>query len=103
MNIIALNSGVKLTEIFSVDEVTSSIELSEELNVQPQPFEISVEIKGNYANIMQFIENLESAAQPIVVSSIEARGQNEDLIIEIQLNGYYQQKLGVEAGKETIR
>lgn len=103
INAIAQSSNVELDKINSATSVESANEISQELNIQPTPFEISLTVRGGYDGIKTFVDNLQQSAQPLEILSLDIGGSNEELSADVRVNAYFQQRIGVEAGEEIVR
>lgn len=107
INEMVVSSGAKLDTIGLLESFDSEVEVDEEVSAaatsEPVPYQITVELQGNYTQIRAFIDNIQRAAQPIEINDIEISGTGNQLSVDMIITAYYQQKVGVRAGQEIIK
>lgn len=105
----ALASSVKKLADRSGVELTGFGGEDEEGNVpgpspQPDPYEIeiSVEVNGDYDDISEFVNVLDSSIRPFEVISMELSGSDESLNADIIMKTYFQPRQNLDYPERRI-
>ena len=98
---LAVISGVSSDT--SVGEDLSASSLSTASTSSPVEIPISLEVKGNYASVRKYIENLERSIRPINVTNVAYTGTNASLTLTLQAVTYYQPSRSLDVLRSPIQ
>lgn len=68
----------------------------------PIPFGFTVSVNGNYANLLQFLQNIELSARPMKVESVNFSGSTNDVAATVVMSSYFQAAADLNLKTETI-
>ncbi len=97
MEAISGASGVGLTSVnpaATLGSATSSTTVSptgsaDTSTASPQPYGLSIAIKGNYASVVKFLGNLQLSARPIVINGIQLAGTTNAVTGTVTATTYF--------------
>lgn len=60
-------------------------------------------VTGSYQSLTTMLKHLETSSRPVNVKGINVRGNTQSLLIDLLLEGYYQDPANLSVGKEVVR
>ena len=68
-----------------------------------QPYNFTLDLDGNYANLLKLLNDLETSARPMRVTSLQMTGGATDLHTSLTVTTYYMDKAKLPIGTETVK
>lgn len=101
MGVLADQSSVALDSFSGDDEEVDAIESS--VNPDPQEVTYSVSVRGDYANILAFMTNVERSIRPITIERLSLSGSTTDMTATFAMITYYQPTVDLDITERTFR
>ncbi len=98
---LAVISGV--TSDTSVGQDLSATALNAASTSTPVEIPISLEVKGDYASVRKYVENLERSIRPINVTGVSYAGTNAAITLTLQAVTYYQPSRSLDVLRSPIQ
>lgn len=87
----------------SIGEDISASALNSAPISQPVELPLSLQVRGNYDSIKQYIFNLERSIRPIHIKSVSYSGSNDSLEATIEAVTYYQPARSLDVQKQEVQ
>ncbi|HSH31162.1 MAG TPA: hypothetical protein VK963_00665 [Candidatus Saccharimonadales bacterium] len=71
--------------------------------VAPVPYQVSVNVEGNYVSLVKFLRNLELSARPLRVTAVKVGGTSATMTAELELTSYWQAEADLVPKTETVQ
>ena len=101
MEYLAKQAGVKLSSGIGQDESAAAVK--EQNTYTPQEIALTLNVSGNYENIVRYISSLERSIRPVLVTTVDFNGTSSDLKASITAKTFYQPVRSLEVSKEVIK